>query len=104
MGPHSGIGEEMSLDLNWELINQPVDENVFSYLTFDVPDDVAIQDTSSGETIWIREFPSIDGEATPSDDSSPAIASAFLAVVTIALLSVAALLWRKKASAGHLPT
>tara|TARA_R100001132_G_scaffold26509_1_gene28346 strand:+ start:2989 stop:4131 length:1143 start_codon:yes stop_codon:yes gene_type:complete len=57
MGPYSGTDEVFTVDLEWKSVNEPIADDVFTYADFDVPDNIAIQDTSSGETVWIKPLP-----------------------------------------------
>lgn len=57
MGPYSKTNEVFSADLEWTFVNEPIADDVFTYADFDVPENIAIQDTSSGETVWIKELP-----------------------------------------------
>lgn len=52
--PFSGVDVVEIWDFRWESVNQPVPESLFNYTTFDLPEDVAIQDTSRGQTVWVR--------------------------------------------------
>ncbi|MBN73999.1 MAG: hypothetical protein CME32_32510 [Gimesia sp.] len=57
MGSYSGTNEVFTVDLEWQSVNEPVAVDVFTYADFDVPDNIAIQDTSSGEAVWIKPLP-----------------------------------------------
>lgn len=59
MGPYSKANEVFTVDLKWTSVNKPLSTEVFTYADFDVPDDIAIQDTSSGEVVWIKPLPAI---------------------------------------------
>lgn len=57
LGPMSAYSETYIYDYHWDSVNQDVPDDVFTYTKLDVPKTVAIQDVSTGETEWIREFP-----------------------------------------------
>jgi len=57
LSPVSQYSESYIYDYHWESVNQDVSDDLFTYTKLDVPKTVAIQDVSTGETEWIREFP-----------------------------------------------
>ncbi len=54
--PASNLDEALAMDLTWDSINQSLESDLFSYKGFDVPDEIAVQDSSSGEAVWIKPF------------------------------------------------
>ncbi|QDV17304.1 hypothetical protein Pan153_19390 [Gimesia panareensis] len=65
MGPYSGANQVFSADLKWQSVNKPIPAKVFTYAGFEVPDHIAIQDTSSGEAVWIKSMPAIQPQPEP---------------------------------------
>jgi hypothetical protein len=59
-GPASSFDEKLVMELDWELVNEAIDDDSFTYRGFKVPEHVGIQDSSSGEAIWIKHLPSYE--------------------------------------------
>ncbi len=57
LSPVSNTHLQKNIEYHWKTVNQPIDSDLFSYRTFDVPAKVGIQDVSSGETKWIKPLP-----------------------------------------------
>jgi hypothetical protein len=47
-GPFGRFSEGMTLDYRWENVNEPVKNDLFTYKTFKVGEEVGIQDMSEG--------------------------------------------------------
>lgn len=52
-----------TLDFRWESINAPVDPELFTYKTFDLPEHVGVQDLSGGQVVWVKPLPRVAAEA-----------------------------------------
>jgi hypothetical protein len=63
-GPFSRVTHQKVLDFYWEFVNEPVDENLFNYTTFEIPDDVAIADFSGGAARGTRQGEGCGASAT----------------------------------------
>jgi hypothetical protein len=85
-GLFSSVEEKQVFDLEWKSVNEPIDADVFTYKGFDVPADVAVQDSSSGSAIWIKELPKVELE-----DAKPRV-SGFRYWIPI-VVSISALTW-----------
>ena len=88
--PTSTVDEEISLDLEWSSVNESVDPDTFTYKSFEVPDEIGIQDSSNGEVIWIKDLPRVQVEEgfKPLDSSrrswlTTLVASALLIAVLV---------------------
>lgn len=55
--PASDMAESIVMDFKWSSVNQAISPDVFTYKSFNVPDHIAIQDSSGGEAVWIKPFP-----------------------------------------------
>lgn len=54
-GPFSTIERIQTLDFEWSNVNQDVDDELFSYTSFDLPAHIGIQDSSTGVPRWIKK-------------------------------------------------
>lgn len=74
MNPKAERSTTYIYNYHWTSVNQPVNDEVFTYKALDVPTTVAIQDTSSGDTDWIRKFPATTpgAETAPEPEPEPA--------------------------------
>jgi hypothetical protein len=104
VGPFSGVDEKKTLDFKWEQVNQAVDPQLFNYQTFQVSDEVAVQDVSSGTPVWIKPLPkgqgfmgtSLPGTAEPLQPRSKVV---WIIAVNVAFLLVFLIVaWRRKAA------
>lgn len=55
--PASQMRESIIVNLNWDSVNESLPEDTFTYKQFHVPDDVAVQDSSTGEAVWLKPLP-----------------------------------------------
>ncbi len=46
-----------TLNFHWERVNRPVDPELFTYKTFDLPERVGVQDLSGGQVLWVKPLP-----------------------------------------------
>ncbi len=95
-GIFSSVAQKKTYDFRWQSVNQPVDQNLFNYTTFEIPENVGIQDVSGGGVVWIKEIPGshVEGE-TPIE--SPARWKLIIgATLTVAAFLIAGLLLLKK--------
>lgn len=86
--PFSKIVERTIFHLAWENVNAEIDDQLFTYKTFEVPDDVAIQDASGSDTVWIKPFP---GSSPPAAVIKPARDMLRTVLVVLNLLIIALL-------------
>jgi hypothetical protein len=86
LSPMAQYSETYIYDYHWDSVNQDVDDDVFTYTKLTVPTTVAIEDVSSGETEWIREFPTTE----PAPVSFWSTWTGLAVVVVTLILAIAA--------------
>lgn len=96
MGPMAQYSEAYIYDYHWDSVNQDVPDDVFTYTKLDVPKTVAIQDVSTGETEWIREFPTPTAAAPVSFWSTWTGMTVLAAALILGITGVGAFVLRSR--------
>jgi hypothetical protein len=95
-GLFSSVAQKKTYDFRWEGVNQPVNQNLFNSTTFEIPENVGIQDSSGGGAVWIKEIPGSHVEAEAAIESPARWKLIIGATLTVAAFLIAWLLLLKK--------
>lgn len=93
-----GRGSEKTiLEYHWESVNEPVDEDLFNYTTFEVPDRVGVQ----GPSGWIRKPEGLEvGDEPPKPRSERSYTPLLLAGI-LPILIIVFIVWRIKRASSR---